>query len=473
MGEPVLAAALTGMAAAPSRDQFIVAAGVFEAGISEAASQFGAADVSAARCRFYAAVSGHRDSAKKVAAHAVSLAYAPISAAGSARAQVAGAVAWLLAATGQQPLPNGWSRTSATLFLSVIDDSSGPGPKLLQRMLRGQRKLLAEPARLERRPATSGTSGASRRSPSDSAGGSPVPALGACLNPTRIIVSQIGNPGTTEGARVASELGALIGRPLPLAAMPDPAALRRVLLGEFPHAAAVTGLVLDGLASPAHVALPPIALVGPHGCGKTTFAVRLAELLGLPWEIYPCGGVNDAAFGGTTRRWAAAEPSVPLSLVRALHHASPAIVLDELDKAAASRVNGSLADALLGLLDPQLAARWRDPYVEAPVDLSGVIWLTTLNDVGALPGALRDRFLIVTFPVTWPGAPSLPRPAASPAARAAAWARPAVGRAASRRGARSARQALARWLHPAPRAPARQPGAIAIGCAKVRRSSGK
>lgn len=65
-------------------------------------------------------------------------------------------------------------------------------------------------------------------------------------------------------------------------------------------------------------------------------------------------------------------------------------------------MNGSLADALLGLLDPQVAPRWRDPFIEVPVDLSGVIWLATVNDIGGLPRSLRDRFLVVSFPAPGP-----------------------------------------------------------------------
>jgi ATP-dependent Lon protease len=121
-------------------------------------------------------------------------------------------------------------------------------------------------------------------------------------------------------------------------------------------------------------------------------------VLGLPMEIYPCGGVTDAALAGTSRRWSTGQCSVPVSLICTHRHASPAIILDELEKAGTGRTNGSLVDALLGLLEQRTARRFRDVYLEAAVDLSHVVWLGTANEVHEMPGSLKDRCTVIQFP---------------------------------------------------------------------------
>ncbi|SDB74523.1 AAA domain (dynein-related subfamily) [Belnapia rosea] len=120
--------------------------------------------------------------------------------------------------------------------------------------------------------------------------------------PAAAVFTEVGNTQTPTGQRVLLEFKDLLNLPLPLEPVPDLIGLRQALLHEFPHAAEVCDAILRDLVGRSHVAIRPVLLIGPPGCGKTTFAMRLAELLDLPTEVYACGGVADAAFAGTARR---------------------------------------------------------------------------------------------------------------------------------------------------------------------------
>lgn len=73
-----------------------------------------------------------------------------------------------------------------------------------------------------------------------------------------------------------------------------------------------------------------------------------------------------------------------------------------MDKVGTSRHNGNLHDALLGLLEPQSATRWFDPYLQAPVNLVAVLWLGTANSLQDWTGPLRDRVRVLKFPSPGP-----------------------------------------------------------------------
>jgi hypothetical protein len=206
------------------------------------------------------------------------------------------------------------------------------------------------------------------------------------------------NTGNSHEQDIVKAFADVVGMPLPVRPTPELSNVRRTLLEEFPWALAVLDPILNDLVGRPAVAMRPTLFVGTPGCGKTTFAERLSEALDLPSTTYSCGGVADASIGGAARHWSSGEPSLPLALVRQHWTASPAIVLDEIEKVGTGRHNGNALDTLLAMLEPQSSTHWFDPYVQAPLDLSHVIWFATANSLDWLPGPLKDRFRVFTFP---------------------------------------------------------------------------
>jgi hypothetical protein len=213
-----------------------------------------------------------------------------------------------------------------------------------------------------------------------------------------VVFREVGSPDTRDGREVAKTFAEVLGRPLPLCPVPDLAAAAATLDAEFPHAREVTARLLSGIAGRPFVRMPPTVLVGNKGCGKSTYALRLLAVLGVPSTLEPCGGLSDAALAGTARKWHTSEPSLPAALALRFRSASPGIVLDEIEKTGTSRANGNLLDVLHGLLGTATSQRWRDPYLAGECDLSNVIWIATANAVDGLPGTLRDRMRVARFP---------------------------------------------------------------------------
>ena len=218
------------------------------------------------------------------------------------------------------------------------------------------------------------------------------------VGPSIVVFSHIGNETADNQSKFSSSLTELIGKKLPLKTCPELQNVRKVLADEFPYAVGVTDAILRDLAPREYIRMQPTVLVGPPGCGKTTFTQRLGELLKLPFEIYPCPGINDSSLAGTARRWSSGEPAMATALVISTGVANPLIILDEIEKAATSKFNGNLLDALLPFLEPRSASKYHDIFVQASVDLSGVVWLATANDVAPLPKPFRDRCRILAFP---------------------------------------------------------------------------
>jgi hypothetical protein len=213
-----------------------------------------------------------------------------------------------------------------------------------------------------------------------------------------VVFNHVGNASTGEGKKVAKELDEFAGKALPLVPVPDLTLARATLRAEFPYATDVIDQILFDLAPRKHIRVRPTILVGSPGSGKSRFARRLLNVLNVPHDVVPCGGVSDGAFAGTARRWSTGEPSLPVALITRYRIAGPGAVLDEIEKVGTSRYNGQAHDALLAFLEQETACRFHDPYVQAPCDLSHVTWLMTANTLNGLSAPLRDRCRIIPFP---------------------------------------------------------------------------
>jgi hypothetical protein len=382
----------------------------------------------ALRCALYAAHSGCRESAWYVAAKALSLAFKNGTPAVDVQICTKMAFGWLLTAAAE--LPSDEKRDLG------LEGAWGPVESHAQRL--GEKMFDRLVGSLEVRTTAPKETKAARNQMFDFLGIEvEVDEAEAAEAPDEkppglVVVSDIGNRETSEGKRVVREFESLVGVGLPLAPTPDLTAVRRTLAAEFPHANDVMNSILTPLSTSPHLRFRPIIFVGEPGCGKTAFAERLFEMLAVQSETYPCGGISDPALAGTPRRWSTGEPSLPVTLARRWSTATPGIILDEIEKVATSRHNGNLLDALLALLEPRSSSAWHDPYIEASVNLSGVLWLGTANSLDGIPGPLRDRCRIVPFPDPGPEhleplAAALMRKAAADQGLDTRWFRPLDG----------------------------------------------
>jgi hypothetical protein len=344
------------------------------------------ADACQLRCRYYLAAFGDPAAAASVAGEAASIAMADINARDDLR-MVGRALAW--------------AAMSRTLMQARALDAFYAPRRSLFNMLYGyerdfeaalQRFKISRKQEQNEAAAVDGVATAAE----DEAKAGPERTGSA------IVFTSVGNDATSEGKRVVKEFEEFLQRPLPLPDTPDLAAVRTRLTTEFPWAASIADAVLTALVGRDHVRLRPTILLGVPGCGKTRFARRLIEGLGVPYELVPCGGLSDSALGGTARRWSSGEPSLAVMAVRRHECAGPAIILDEIEKVGSSRHNGNVHDVLVGLLEKETSSRWFDPYVEATCDLSHLSWLMTANEVGSIAAVLRDRCRILRFPEPGP-----------------------------------------------------------------------
>ncbi|KQU23522.1 hypothetical protein ASG63_21805 [Methylobacterium sp. Leaf94] len=190
----------------------------------------------------------------------------------------------------------------------------------------------------------------------------------------------------------------IIGRPVPLAPVPDLRALRSSLTFEFPYALNTIDRLLADLVGQTHVAFRPTVLVGPPGAGKSRLVARLARHLGIGLWRVDATHDSGAAIGGLDRRWANTEPAHPVLAIARHGVANPLILLDEIEKASTGTTHGRLWDGLLPMLERETASAYPDPAFQCAVDLSHVSWLCTANGVDPLPGPLLDRLRVIEMP---------------------------------------------------------------------------
>jgi ATP-dependent Lon protease len=143
---------------------------------------------------------------------------------------------------------------------------------------------------------------------------------------------------------------------------------------------------------------PILCLVGLVGTGKTTLAYSIAQALGRKFVRLPFGGMGGAfQLRGQSRVMSDAEPGQVIKALRRAKAKNPVLLLDEIDRVA-EETRSDIMGVLVELLDPEQNNMFIDHYIDYPIDLSGVLFVTTANNTSTIATAVLDRLEIIQMP---------------------------------------------------------------------------
>jgi len=143
---------------------------------------------------------------------------------------------------------------------------------------------------------------------------------------------------------------------------------------------------------------PALLFLGLVGTGKTTMAYSIAEALGRKFGRIPMGGMGDALqLRGRARAYPDAEPGQIVKVLRRAGTKNPVILLDEIDRVTED-AKADIMGVLVELLDPEQNSKFLDHFIDYPIDLSEVLFISTANNTGGVATAVLDRMEVMELP---------------------------------------------------------------------------